>query len=598
MSPKKQLLELMMNLGIDAYITPMEDVHLNEFIGSSDKRIEYLTGFTGTSGIAITTASESKLLSDSRYKLLAARQLTDYTFQENELSIWIEYLSKLNVKKVGIDPHFVSYQNYNTYSRKLKENNMELVDTDDLVGSIWKDKPKKKAGTVTDLESVVYGRLNNALIVWNRAEKKTEGRFRFEPFSIVKDMVGKNLGGISRKSKLAIARKLLKKNEYLLITELDTIAWILNLRGTDIPEAQLFYAYLVISPTDIIFFSDSKINIGDTTTRPYREFLEYIEEIRDSKIHISGECNAFIARRLRNKEFTEELKERQSEKNGVELFGTVIANILDAIVLVRLYEWIESSVKATEVEIAGKFEELSKATGAISSSFPPMVAIGENGASLHHQSSARPLEPGEMIVLDTGNQYRMGSTDITRTICINPTGEQIKNYTLTLKAVLAAKMLSGPDITGSLVDKTARDMLARTGLDYESATGHGVGAGLAIHEHPPIISESGGAIKANQVFTVEPGYYEKGAYGIRIEDTVVAVKGNQLTSSRQEGSIRFEDISYVPYHFKLINVEMLTAREKEYLNEYNKKILRLIRREIEDGPGKEYLLENTRELPL
>lgn len=614
---------------IDGYITPMADNHLDEFINNADNKVKYLTGFTGTAGTALTMKDYKGLYTDGRYYEQASRQLEDYELIRANETTLEDFIISRKASRIGIDPHFISHQGYERMRDRLAESGIELVDTDDLVRKSQKKVQRRKFRGVADLEKVYYRLSDGKLVIENglidkstrnsgkksgdvgsskKADSKAHGPDRSGPVENTKSashpessgnnmldddelfdrLANKNITGSFRLGKIRWVRTLIGESDGILITELDTIAWLFNLRGIDIKNNMVFYSYAYISADEAILFTNSGAKLEkEIDVRPYEEFEAFLKTLKNKKIKVSGGCNRYISSRLSEPEFIRDIKLMQSLKNEAELYGMARANMYDAVALVRLFEWIEETENITEKHVASRLINIKKENREfVRTSFDTIAGSGTNGAELHHANTDRAVNRNgmlEMLLIDSGSQYLYGTTDITRTICKKPTKDQREKYTLVLKGVLASKMRSGDSATGGEIDRLARKFLKEKGYDYNSATGHGVGAGLFVHENPPRIVEKAGLVHHGQAFSIEPGYYEKNAYGIRIEDVGFINKSGE-----------FVNLTYVPLHLKLINAKMLTDAERDYINAYSAETRRLLEPHLEDGRGLRYLIENTK----
>jgi Xaa-Pro aminopeptidase len=576
---------------IDAYVSPMEDDHLNEFINKNDNRIQYLTGFTGTAGTAITSKDFKALITDGRYYSQAKKQLQDYVLvKRNEYNV-SELLISKNIKRVGIDPHFISFQKYNNMKKALEKKGIQLIDTEDLVGKIWKDRPARVFNSIENIEAIkISGILNEEQKIRNSEEVNA----LFENL-VPKNLEYDNITGSSRNGKIELLKSLLNTNEAFLVSELDSIAWIFNLRGSDIVNNTVFYSYAYISKDQVILFTNGNVNLENVIIKKYNEFEKFISEPRDTKIIVSGNCNAYIAKKIKNLGFSLKIRELKAIKNEAEIYGMLKANLYDGVALVQLFEWIEDIKTTTEKEIANKLIEIKQSIPDFkTTSFDSIVAIGSNSAELHHANSDRAINDtvsegksaGEMILIDSGSQFLYGTTDITRTLNMNPDEDQREKFTLVLKGALSSRMYKSDKITGGKLDELSRKYLNAEGYDYNSATGHGIGAGLIVHENPPFISrnEEDELVK-NSVFSIEPGFYQENKYGIRIEDVVAVNQANGLKET--------VDLTYVPLHMKLIDPKKLSNDEIRFLNTYNRKVKTLLEPLVGNSSGQRYLRENT-----
>lgn len=603
-----QLTKYFHKYGINAYITPMADNHLNEFISAKDNAVAKLTGFSGTAGTAVEFEDFRALLTDGRYYVQASKELTDYELiKSGEISL-AETIKAQAPARIGADASLFAYSYWESLKSTLEKEGIELIDVDGLLEAAGAKLDEKDFQPITDMEEFIYeakdgtiaithhrkalgkasqsSRLTTSLLL-AAASTGSEKLVLEDNDKIAEALIGNNVTGSTRGEKFVAVRKLIGTAEGLLITELDTIAWLFNMRGSDIIYNTVFYAYAFITMNEALLFTDGATQIPGVRIKRYNQFPKFLETIKNKKVIISANCNARIGLAIKEKEFVLDVRRQQAKKNSIELYGMLRANLLDGAALAALFEWIEENNDITEKQVSEKLEAIKKEySDFISVSFNSIVGFGTNSSQMHHTSSDTKLAKGDMILIDSGSQYRHGTTDITRSLTLDPSPDQCEKYTYVLKAVLASKMLKRDDIDSEKVDAAARSLLEAKGITYNSATSHGVGAGLVVHEKPPFGSKFGTDIAPNSVFTIEPGYYEESKFGIRIEDTVVYLEDN-------EQDYPLVNLAYVPLHRRLINTSMLTKDEIVYLNEYNKITRRLLLQIIKDGKGKGYLLANT-----
>lgn len=618
----KEILKLLVAFNVDGFITTMQDEHLNEFINDNDNKIKHLTGFSGSAGIAFTSRDEKVLITDGRYYLQAERELKEHESkgyrlikQEDEEQYWRR--TSESTSNIGIDTRYISIRGYENLKSRFEMLGISLVHIPDIVLETWKDRPARQFKRIEDLQEYKYKKdvdfdeIMLSLEECSQFNNTGGGKGAVVDLlfdnEIVKNNSSLSIAGMPRYDKIARVLAALSEDEVLILTELDTIAWIFNLRGEDVKNNLFFYSFSVISKEKAILFTNSNIKLPDLQnvdastnneaggkygysfeTKKYSEFYKHIESLgADKKVVISPNTSAFIAKRFKNKRIVNDIRVLQSMKSKIELYGMLRANILDSVALVKLFAWIRAGY--TENEIAEQLKKIkSENEYFLRTSFDSIVAVGKNGAELHHSAGGTHVAIEDAVLIDSGSQYIFGTTDITRTLCISPSEALKRDYTLVLKATIAAKLLQEREIGGDAVDAAARNVLLAKGLNYDSSTGHGVGFGLNVHENPPVISQNGGEILEGQIFTIEPGVYIEGKHGIRIEDMVY------LESSGGVDAIY--DLTFVPYQVNMIDREMLTEDERQYINIKNRKIARLLMNRIKDGPTLEYLIENTRSI--
>lgn len=579
---KRLLLDLMQSFDLGAYITVTSDEHLDEFIHEADKRVKFLTGFSGSNGVAITSEEKSVLYTDPRYFIQAKQELRGYELmREGQDDAIDEFIGdNFSGKSVGIPlKHFPS-KKYKDLETRLKKRGVNVVRiVDDLVDAVWRNKPERKFNEIMKLEDIkLKGFVNDK---WIRADA-------------LREAIGEhNVTGSSYRDKVDEVKKLFEDGEGLLISDLGVIAWMFNLRGSDIESQSTFYSYVYMTKSSTKLFISSELELDGVEIHKYKDFARFLEQIDEETVVISEDCNAYIYNRLKETRYTEEISRMRSIKNKIEVIGFELAGTMDGVALTRLFGWIDSVVDTgkTEKQIAEELLKFKKEIdGFVSQSFSTIVGSGENGAILHHEAGEKVVSRHNLILTDSGSQYYYGTTDISRTVHFGmPDAGMKRDFTLVLKGAINARMLSKEMLMDKDIDGTARRYLNDGNLDYETATGHGVGHFLSVHERPPLISGGDVVIEENQVFTIEPGLSREGKYGIRIEDMVLSTKDNGRYSMRE--------LTFVPLSLNLIDVDMLDDRELDYINEYSATVYSHLKPYVEDDVlAYKYLENNTRKL--
>ncbi|EOB13668.1 Xaa-Pro aminopeptidase 1 [Nosema bombycis CQ1] len=509
-----------------------------------------------------------------------------------------EYLvDVIKIKRVGLCTKLFSKKFYDSLKFKLEDKVIELVSFEnDLVDQIWQDKPKRVFNEVYSIE-------NELLYEFYEANLKN-----YEDVLIKGDLSkSTKLVHLKFEEKLKKVRKCIKDDEMLIITELDTISWLFNLRGSDIEYNPVFYSYAAITQKDCKLFLNGKLRDNDTikdinnndistslfAILKYDDFDSFLNEIKETVV-FSGSCNAYISLKFPNSKTIDDIRKLQSIKGIEEIEGFNLAYICDGIALTRLFEIIEKNYKCfTEKDVANKLHELKKSfKGYTGPSFSTIAGVGSNSAIVHYEAGDKPLENNQPLLIDSGSNYIFGTTDTTRTLFIGkPTVEFKNDFTRVLKGQLRAMTGIYPhNVTENVVDALTRIDLWKNKEDYGHASGHGVGHFLCVHESPPTLSPYGfGKISPSQIFSIEPGLYKDGEYGIRIENLV-------LSEDIGDKFMRFKNITYVPYQLDLINLDLLTDEEIESLNGISKEIRRVLEKYLKDTEGYEYLIKNTRKL--
>ena len=525
---------------IDGYVIPKNDDFFTEY--SKINRLKIISNFSGSAGIAVILKNKNYLFTDGRYtiqsQLESGKNFKIYGFEK---------LLNCNLFKnltLGIDPKLFTntqIKNYFLKNNKIKTINKNLID------EIKKQK-------------------NNLDIPF---------------FSLNKNIVGESVN-----SKINKISKYLKKNksDYIFISAPENVAWILNIRGNDIPNSPIPNSRLIISKTKKIFliskFNKCKKIIKDKVIKK-NQFLD-IDEFPKKILKLKGKnfivdnksCSIFYENLIKLKF---KIVNRQDPtyllkaiKNNTEINYMVNAHILDGIALTKFIYWIKkiNKKKITEVEAAKKLEKFRKMNkNFLYPSFDTIAGSGKNGAIVHYratENNCRNINKKDIFLCDSGGQYKYGTTDVTRTICFSNQSQNIKNiFTKVLKGHIAVATTDiNKDNIGKKIDNRARKFLKESNLDYAHGTGHGVGFFLNVHEGPQSISKINKVkIKQGMILSNEPGYYKKNNYGIRIENLVYVNKKNK--------SLFFENLTMVPIEKDLINYDLLTASEKNYLFRYH-----------------------------
>lgn len=570
---------------LQAYIIPSEDAHQSEYISASDCRREFISGFSGSAGTAVVTQTKAALWTDGRYFLQAKQQLdTNWILMKDGLSDtpsqeeWlIQELPKGS--RVGVDPWLMSSGKWNKIKEKLESNGVSLVKSNqNLVDIVWKDhdKPDPPSNEVIVHDLKYSGKAWQDKVMEIREKLKT--------------------GNVSA----------------LILTSLDDIAWLFNLRGSDIVYNPVFLSYAIVTNEDVcMFIDDSRLNssvykhlsIGiprdekqpqeslanvRVFLKPYDDIKMAVEDLVEScsgTIWISSPSSAALntlipkTRRLSQLSPVAKLK---AMKNPVEIQGMKNAHIRDATALCEYFNWLETEVPKgmqTEISAADKLQEFrSQLDRFVSLSFSTISAMGPNGAIIHYRPSEntdRRLTCDELYLCDSGAQFRDGTTDVTRTFHFGtPSDLEKKCFTRVLKGHIALASAIFPNKThGSRLDSFARQSLWEGGMDYLHGTGHGVGAFLNVHEGPQAISSrlqsNEEPLQAGMFVSDEPGYYLDGSFGIRLE-TILLVKPVTLENNfNNVGYLGFEPVTLVPIQTKMLVPSMLTAEEINWLNDYH-----------------------------
>ncbi len=586
----EDLRHLMNENGVDVYIIPSGDPHQSEYVADHFKSREWISGFTGSAGTVVISQDHAGLWTDSRYFLQAEEELSGSEFVlhkvlDRSYPNFLKFISDTFAKGtvVGCDGNVFSYSQIISYEQTLENKGIKLKTNFDFISSLWKDRPSLPADKLLD-HHIKYC-------------------------------------GISRENKFKHIREILKeqKADEYLIPALDSIAWVLNSRGSDIDFNPVFYSFGVLRKHDFLLFIDN-IKIGDQLLqdfeianikiRPYSDIYKYLKSL-DKSITLylnSGLSNYNLYNSINAKiiEGTDIVTELKTIKNDVEIKNIKEAHINDGVALTKFYIWLENELKTRDVseydavKKIAYFRSLNK--NYISESFGAIVGYKSNGAIIHYspsQTDCSMIKPEGMLLIDSGGQYLNGTTDITRTTYFGtPTFEEKKNFTLVLKGHIAVETLIFPKGTnGYQIDTFARQYLWQNGLNYYHGTGHGVGFFLNVHEGPQGITSAMGdrattPIEVGMLTSNEPGYYKDGHYGIRIENLILT----QIHKETEYGAFyKNESVTMFPYDVKLIDKETLTKSEVNWVNAYHKRVFNALSPQL-SSKEREWLKEKCKEI--
>lgn len=588
------LRSLMRSRGIDMYLVESEDPHGSEYVSEHFQCRAYISGFTGSAGTAVITQESAGLWTDGRYFLQAGQQLENSGFtlfrsgEEGVPTVHDYILSHiLPGQKLGFDGRTVSVSAGKALESGLKQRSAYLDPDLDLVGEIWEERPAMA----------------------HRA-------------AWLMDEAG---AGESRTQRIARVRAILKEKgaDYLLLTSLDDIAWLLNIRGGDVSYNPVVMSYVLLSGSRLLFYAEKssfapmdreKLLSDGVEMREYDRFYEDIETIEAGKTVLLDEnvANYKVVSQIRPGVHVLDAENptlhMKAVKNAVEMENIRQAHIKDGVALTRFMYWLKhhgTNDGLTEIGAAEKMEEFRKLQpGYIEPSFEPISAYGENGAIVHYEptrESNAKVYPEGLLLMDTGGQYLYGTTDITRTFVMGPLKEDEKIlFTLVLKGHLnlaGAKFRYG--CRGTNLDYLAREPLWQIGMDYNHGTGHGVGYLLNVHEGPNSIRwrtlanrSSDCVLEEGMVLSDEPGIYITGRFGVRHESLMVCRKAEKTAYGQ---FMRFETLTMVPFDLDGVEPALMTDREKMLLNEYHRQVFDTIGPQL-PPEEREWLAYATREI--
>ena len=558
---------LMKDKGLDAYIIPHGDQHNNEYIAEADERIKFISNFSGSNGIGLLTQDIALMWTDGRYYIQIEKELYPgwkmKKMGAGEESLTDYVLSNLpKGSKIGMNFSLFTQGNANQMKSKLKDYTF-IDDKDNLIDECWgKLKPKYNC--------------NKVLILPTQFTGKTV----MEKYKEVDEQIEDIIGPI--------------KSYRILINRLDDIAWLLNLRGNDIPYNPVFFSYALLYKTSEGFSTHLFVNKEKLNTPELNQYcidnkiklFDYEEISKELQNTPEGILNILDTKTINHRmylEFTSTSKENilldediieniKSVKNPVEIEGFRKANLKDSVALIKFFAWLEEELVTknrtdlNEYEIGLKNKKVrEEQENFMGESFAPICACGPNAAIIHYEQNENLHSDANkdlILLCDTGAQYKEGTTDITRTVHYGtPTKKEKEMYTRVLLGNLSLERLifsEGYSLYG--LDSVPRAYLYMVGEDYLHGTSHGVGHFLNVHEGP-----RGKKLEPGNIITNEPGYYERDAFGIRIENEVLVVKkGDKL--------LGFENLTYLPYERNLIDLDLISNDFKTYIDDFHKKV--------------------------
>lgn len=594
-----QLRDRMKELGIDAYLVPTADFHESEYVGEFFKCRHFLTGFNGTAGTAVITMDKAGLWTDGRYFVQAEEQLSGseiklYRMGEPEFPTLDEFLEEeLPVDGcLGFDGRVVNSELGYGLQNLLQEKNVTINCSKDLVGEIWTSRPAMSCEPIWSLDV------------------KYAGKSTVEKLSDLRDAMKKN------------------KAQIHLMTALDEIAWLFNLRGNDIVNNPVFLSYALITQDEAYLYIQKEAIKEDTKmgkevcaalaeakvqVKEYAEFLQDVAALKNEKILLERKKASFavcesIDASCRIIDEMNPCATMKAVKNATEIENMRRAHLKDGIAVTKFMYWLKHTIGTcdmTEMTAAHKIEELRAEQGNyIEPSFVTIAAYKENAAMCHYHPSdevCKKLKPEGLLLVDSGGQYLEGTTDITRTYALGPLTEKEKEYyTIVAAAMLKVstmKFLHG--CRGINLDYTIREAFWKRGLDFAHGTGHGVGYLSNVHERPnglrwKVVPErqDSAVIEPGMICSDEPGLYFAGDFGTRTENLILCVEDEKNEYGQ---FLKFEFLTKAPIDLEALDTRFMDDADIERLNTYHKDVYETISPYMNDEE-KEWLKHVTREI--
>lgn len=588
------LRKVMTEKGVDAYLIPTDDFHSSEYVGDYFKCRKYMTGFTGSAGTAVVTQDMAGLWTDGRYFIQAEQQLEGSTvtlFKMGEAGVpTVHEFLEQKLKEgqcLGFDGRTVGATEAEELSEKLGKKQVRIFSEEDLAGDIWTDRPALSCEPVKELD-----------VKWT---------------------------GKSRAEKIADIRKAMEEKgaDVFILTCLDDIAWLLNIRGGDVHCNPVVLSYLAMTQQEVLLFANERAFpsevqealAGDgVALRPYDSIYAYAAALETGVSVLL--CRAKVNSRLVGcipaavKILDEENLTLlpKAIKTPVEVENMKTAHIRDGVAVTKFIYWLKKNVGKIPMTELSATDYLNSLRGQqehfMGNSFDPIVSYGAHAAMNHYSATPEtdiPIEPHGFLLADTGGQYLEGTTDITRTVVMGPvTEDQKKFFTAVLRGTLslaAAKFRYG--CRGINLDYLARGPLWEMGEDFNHGTGHGVGYYLNVHEGPngfrwKVVPErnDSAVFEEGMITSDEPGYYVEGEYGIRHENLIVCKKAEETAFGQ---FMCFEHLTMVPFDLDAVVPEQMSQRERDLLNTYHAEVYEKIAPYLEPEE-REWLKEATRKI--
>lgn len=562
----EKLRQSMKENNIDAYIVPSYDAHQSEYVADYFKARQWISGFTGSAGTVVITLDDAGLWTDGRYYTQAANQLLDsgirlFRMVDPGVPSYTEWLRD-TLKEgsvIGFDGKVLSIDTIRNMEKILRQKKISIKIDIDLIDRLWKDRPS----------------LPSDLIFTHDIK----------------------FAGQSRIQKLDQVRKEMreKKANYYLLSSLDDIAWLLNIRGCDVPNNPVVISYVVVEENKCtLFINLSKVSVDvkkelekdQVLCLEYNQIHNFLHKLTPNDavlldpLKTSGALYYDIPNYTVKIECLNITTKLKAIKNDTELRNLRTCEINDGVAMVKFIKWLKTSIKTeviTEISASEKLESFrAQQEFFMGPSFDTIAAYKDHAAMMHYsakEDTQYTLKNEGLFLVDSGGQYYNGTTDVTRTVVLGQlTKEEKRDFTLVLKghiALSSAKFLHGA--TGSNLDILARQPIWEVGLDYKCGTGHGVGFFLNVHEGPQSLSKAPNetVLEKGMILTNEPGIYKEGKHGIRTENMMIVVEDEKTEYGQ---FLKFEPITYCPIDLDGIDLNMLTDFEIQWINDYHREV--------------------------
>ncbi len=562
---------------VDVFLVPRADAHQGEYVAPRDDRLAWLTGFTGSAGFCAVACEVAGVFVDGRYRVQVKQQVaqafTPVDWPETQLADWLKGILPKGV--VSFDPWLHSVQQIEQLQKGLAGTEFTLRPTRNLVDAVWEDQPAPP----------------------NAPAEAYPIEFAGESHAAKRDRLAQELRDAGHSA--------------AIITLPDSLCWLLNMRGGDIPRNPVAHGFAILNSdasVDLFMAADKLTGLTDHLGADVRQHAP--DALIGEVANLSGVVQLdktsvpmAIASTLSASGIEISYKGDpcvlpKSRKNAAELNGTTEAHLRDGAAVANTLAWFDENAtqNVTEIDVTTQLEGKRAATNLLRDiSFDTIAGTGPNGAVIHYRvthDTNRRLKAGEIMVLDSGGQYLDGTTDITRTLPVGAVGDEEKRaFTRVLKGMIGISQLRWPvGLAGRDLEAIGRVSLWQAGLDFDHGLGHGVGTYLCVHEGPQRLSRmSDVPLEPGMILSNEPGYYREGAFGIRIENLVVVQEAPHLEGGdAHRKMLQFRTLTFAPIHRDLVVTQMLTSAELDWLNDYHQQCYDKLSSRVEDT-AKEWL---------
>lgn len=547
--------------GLAGFIVPRADAHQGEYVAARDERLQWLTGFTGSAGFCIVLPDVAGVFIDGRYRTQVKGQVdlavyTPVPWPETKPGDWVR--ARLPSGRVGFDPWLHTADEIAKLEAALEGTGASVEPVANFVDSIWPGQPAPPLGRAFPHPDDLAGHSS----VEKRADLAAELRRAGQKAAV--------------------------------ITLPDSLCWLLNVRGADVPRNPILHGFAILhDDARVSLFTDpakfdaaTRAHLGDhVTLRPPEAFVPALHTLQGPVRVDKATAPLAVSRELTEAGVEvawgdDPCRLPKARKNAAEIAATRAAHLRDGAAMVEFLCWVDRAAPKgglTEIDVVRALEGYRRATNALHDlSFDTICGSGPNGAIMHYrvtEATNRPVRQDELLLVDSGAQYVDGTTDITRTVAVGDPGDEARVcYTRVLRGLIAISRTRWPKgLAGRDLDPLARQFLWAEGQDYDHGTGHGVGAFLSVHEGPQRLSRiSEVPLEPGMILSNEPGYYREGAFGIRLENLIVVQEAAPLGDNRAH--LSFETVTFVPFDRRLILAGELSAAERRWLDAYHAEV--------------------------